>query len=392
MAVVTAQQMSVVRRLYTSHFLSAWNSRTFEFGAVLFLSAIFPGTLLYASIYALLRALAATLFSSRVGSYVDRANRLVSIRQSIIWQRISVALSCILLLVLFSAPRSVFVFWFCFPAAIILACFEKLASIGNTVAIERDWVIVICDNTKLSRHDLNATLRRIDLFCKLAAPVFISFTDAYSTGIAIVIVFGMSTISIFVEYVAIAQVYQAVPDLGKKIPLSNQPDNAALEMSMDASAVHQDDKISPQTFSKSIISVLQPWIEYCTSPVFLASLALSMLYLTVLSTGVQYQTYMLATGYSAITVSLLRVAAVISELAATCFAPLLTDRIGPIRSGLWSINWQVMWLAGAVVSFICLEDKPKIAGAGLTAGIVASRLGLWGFDLSVQFIIQEVYS
>ena len=55
----------------------------FEFGAVLFLASIFPGTLLYASIYALVRSLSAVLLSSWLGSIVDRSNRLKVIRQSI---------------------------------------------------------------------------------------------------------------------------------------------------------------------------------------------------------------------------------------------------------------------------------------------------------------------
>lgn len=73
----------VLFRLYVSHTLSTWNSRMFEFGSVLFLASIFPGTLLYASIYALGRSLSAVLLSSWLGSMVDRSNRLKTIRHSI---------------------------------------------------------------------------------------------------------------------------------------------------------------------------------------------------------------------------------------------------------------------------------------------------------------------
>lgn len=74
---------SVLMRLYISHSLSAWNSRMFEFGAVLFLASIFPGTLLYASIYALVRAFSAVALSSWLGAQVDNADRLVALRHSI---------------------------------------------------------------------------------------------------------------------------------------------------------------------------------------------------------------------------------------------------------------------------------------------------------------------
>lgn len=74
---------SVLIRLYISHTLSAWNSRMFEFGAVLFLASIFPGTLLYASIYALVRGFSAVALSSWLGAQVDNADRLVALRHSI---------------------------------------------------------------------------------------------------------------------------------------------------------------------------------------------------------------------------------------------------------------------------------------------------------------------
>lgn len=79
----TASSRSVLIRIYVSHFLSTWNSRMFEFGAVLFLASIFQGTLLYASIYALVRSASAVVLSSWLGSKMDRSNRLVAIRHSI---------------------------------------------------------------------------------------------------------------------------------------------------------------------------------------------------------------------------------------------------------------------------------------------------------------------
>lgn len=79
----TTKTQPVLTRLYISHTLSAWNSRMFEFGAVLFLASIFPGTLLYASIYALVRALSAVVLSSWLGARVDQSDRLVTLRHSI---------------------------------------------------------------------------------------------------------------------------------------------------------------------------------------------------------------------------------------------------------------------------------------------------------------------
>ena len=53
---------------------------------------------------------------------------------------------------------------------------------------------------------LNARMRRIDLFCKLAGPLFIALIDGASTKIAIFVALGTSAISIPIEYFTIAHV------------------------------------------------------------------------------------------------------------------------------------------------------------------------------------------
>jgi iron-regulated transporter 1 len=73
----------VRNNLYISHFLSTWNARLFEFGAVLFISTIFPGTLFPASIYALTRSASVVLFSTAIGHLIDRSERIFLIRLSI---------------------------------------------------------------------------------------------------------------------------------------------------------------------------------------------------------------------------------------------------------------------------------------------------------------------
>jgi hypothetical protein len=78
-----ADQKNIRKLLYTSHFLSTWNSRLFEFGAFLFLANIFPQTLLPASLYALCRNASAAVAAPWIGSYIDRADRLVVVRISI---------------------------------------------------------------------------------------------------------------------------------------------------------------------------------------------------------------------------------------------------------------------------------------------------------------------
>lgn len=141
--------------------------------------------------------------------------------------------------------------------------------------------------------------------------------------------------------------------------------------------------------SPSLLSFLAPWKEYTRNPAFLASISLSLLYLTALSFASQMTTYLLTLGFTSVHISIFRLLAVIIELSATCAAPFLIRRIGAIRAGLWFVNEQLVSVALATGLFSFLNGKGKIAGAALVAGVAISRLGLWGFDLSVQYLVQE---
>ncbi|CAI6339726.1 unnamed protein product [Periconia digitata] len=362
-------------KLYVSHTLSTWNARTFEFGCIIFLATIFPGTLFYASTYALFRAAAATVLSSRIGRLVDSKERLYFLRQSIVFQRFSVAFSCLLLLALLhptvatNRPWTLLLFSFCS----ILACVEKLAFIGNTVAVERDWAVVIADKLQIPREDLNSGLRRIDLICKLVAPLCVSLVEAYSTRIAIWAILGQTLASVGLEYFALVHVYAAIPELARS-------KNTLLTPTMLSG--------SEQT-SVSLFSFATPWKAYWHNPAFLASFSLSLLYLTTLSFASQMTTYLLTLGFTSVSISIFRLLAVAVELSATCAAQLLIRRIGAIRAGLWFVNEQLVSIALATGLFSFLHGKGKIAGVALIAGVTLSRLGLWGFDLSVQYLVQE---
>lgn len=281
-----------------------------------------------------------------------------------------------------------FITYVLFGISVVLACFEKLAFIANTVAVERDWIIVVADSLKIDRQELNSAMRRIDLVCKLIAPVGIGLLDGYSTKIAIWVVFIQNAVSVGVEYMAIAQVYKAIPSLA-----SNKSSTTNLQghQPQTPSLPHDDTShaSSLRTRLTRFCAPLTPWKAYFQNPAFLASFSLSILYLTVLSFSSQMTTYLLTLGFTSTHVSLMRLGSVVLELSATCAAPWLMSRIGAVRSGLWFINEQLISIALAVGLFCMYIDRPLLAGAALVSGVALSRLGLWGFDLSVQYLVQS---
>lgn len=131
--------------------------------------------------------------------------------------------------------------------------------------------------------------------------------------------------------------------------------------------------------------------RYLHHRAFLPSFTCALLYFTVLSFGSQMITYLLFVGYNSIHIGIARTLSVAFEISATWMSPLAMARIGPIRSGIWFISWQMLCLAGGVIIFWVVET-PIVSAFGLIAGTILSRVGLWGFDLSVQIIVQEVGS
>ncbi|EFQ99182.1 hypothetical protein MGYG_02196 [Nannizzia gypsea CBS 118893] len=371
-------------RLYISHFLSTWNSRVFEFGAVLYLASIYPHTLLPMSVYALSRGVATILFAPAVGHYIDTGERLRVVRSSIVWQRLVVIASCVIFYLLASdIPTMQKGDFYLLAILALLACVEKLCSITNMISVERDWVVVVAGEDHASLTMMNAQMRRIDLICKLFGPLFIALIDGISTKTAILVNLGMNTCSVVFEYFAIARVYYDVPEL--QIPKgisSNIPPNVASERHSFVIRIWGSCRNITQ-------KALSDFNFYFHHAVFLPSFAGALLYLTVLSFGGQMVTWLLAAGYSSAHVAITRTLSVIFEVLATWIAPWLMGRIWPTRAGLWLANWQIVCLGAGFSIFWRFADYPFISASGLVGGTILSRIGLRGFELCADLIVQE---
>lgn len=105
-------------------------------------------------------------------------------------------------------------------------------------------------------------------------------------------------------------------------------------------------------------------------------------------------TFLLSSGYNSFHVGIARSVSTIFELSATWIAPRLSKAVGPVRGGLWSICWEMVWLAGGVGWYLGEYNRSKermvLTTSGLVGGVALSRVGLWGFDLCAQNIIQDV--
>ena len=135
---------------------------------------------------------------------------------------------------------------------------------------------------------INSVVRRIDLSCKLLAPVFsglvISFVSAQASAAALAV---WNVASVGLEYWLLVSVYNGVPALAESSRLRTADATEAMLMSSSSSEI-----VSPadkeldwrvrMSEQLSIIPCWESWVVYLRQDVALPGVALAFLYFTVL--------------------------------------------------------------------------------------------------------------
>lgn len=140
--------------------LTSWVDRSFEFASYLLISRVYTTSLLQASIYGLTTTLAALLLSNRIGNWINIFSRLNTYRITLFTQKASIVISTILFHYLDSSEGAHNILY---AFIIVVGCTLKLSFIGNSIAIAKDWAMIISDG---HLEQLLPTMRRIDLVCK----------------------------------------------------------------------------------------------------------------------------------------------------------------------------------------------------------------------------------
>nr|KAJ3420265.1 hypothetical protein HK105_005874 [Polyrhizophydium stewartii] len=183
---VPGQSEERLTRHGQSYSFMTWSTRSQEWAAALFLTFVFPGTLLPVSIFSLAATATTILVSPLTVGLIDSFPRLPVTLSALSAQKLAIALAAGLLWARHGSFGSL-------PAAGDAA--------DRTFRADAGYVVV---------------LRRIDLVCKLAAPLFVSVVAAAGTvPIAMAAVAGQSLTTMVLEWillvfptiVAIAQVY-----------------------------------------------------------------------------------------------------------------------------------------------------------------------------------------
>ncbi|KAK6506143.1 hypothetical protein TWF506_011065 [Arthrobotrys conoides] len=383
------------------------------------------------------QCLAAIIFSPSVGTWADRSpSRLESLKKTILIQRSAVLTACVCWMVLLwsdndtSSFYDVGIKWAVLAVIVVLSCIERLAASGNVVVMERDWVPTLAPTVGDSLHKLNATMRRIDLICKVLAPGFVTLlptgfsvievTKDHSVFWTAVVIAVMSLLSPWVEWLSAQRVWD-----------KNELLQAPKIIEGQRTQGREVGNTGTDTFGQYLKGKVSGLVRFCSSAVFLPTISISLLYLSVLTFSSPMITFLLNAGFTLPVVTTARLFSSILEVSATAVMPwgvkTLKDRpvkhwrsvdedeLGFLeeyssgrtnidkaeveRVGLWAVWWMTLSLMPAVYGVVGLTSTPNTSPAGLPLphfsipmllGVAFSRIGLWTYDLAYSQLQQTL--
>ncbi|KAI8977743.1 Ferroporti-1 [Trametes punicea] len=395
---VTPLDRTALATLLVQHFSNSWGLRTAEFAVYLFLVTLFPDTLLPASIYGFATTGAGIILSGWAGRLVDEHHNLGIVRASIVSIKLAACMmysASLVLLYRFSIPSNDTRPWSThlasgmFTLIVVGGCIHTPAGVTISVAVEREWVTSIAAGSSAHLTTLNTNMRRIDLLCKLLAPLFVSLlTTVASYRFAAVFLCGVEIACMFFELIWIEISYRRFPALreAQAAREATRRVHAREEEPQEPGEIPPLHRLAWERVCERVKSALLDWREFSQYPIFLSSLAISFLYLTVLSFDGTMLSYLKAHAYSDPFLAGMRGLNVIAGLAGTLAMPFLERRLGLVRAGNWSIWSEVLCLLPVLITLYVGAPSdgsrgPAWNAALLFGGMMLSRIGLWAFDL-----------
>merc|ERR1712157_702659 len=259
----------------------------------------------------------------------------------------------------------------------------------QTIALENDWVVVMTNRSSEKLTRMNVILKRIDLLCKVLAPGAIGiFLDFYgvdklaSSLVGLIILALWNMLSWSMEYCVLREVHEGVSGLKQK-PI---PDSVSFYQRLvgEEGGKGEEEDEKKKTFFES-------FDLYWRHPVFLASLAFSMLYMTVLDNGTLITSYLTWRNVNASILGLQRgIGAIVGLGGSFAFSFLVSKEGNNVeKAGLTSIWFFAIVMAPSVI-ILLLFGATRVSDYALIGGMIVSRAFLWMFDLAERQVMQEM--
>lgn len=279
------------------------------------------------------------LFASALGRWVDfTPSRLQVLLITIVINRISILISCIVWFIILSfsypAPKQVF-----FAAALILGMVEKLSRGTNILSMERDWVPTLAntsvDANRPAPYDLthlNTTMRRIDMLCKLIAPLAVStfVSTVGSERVAIVVLAAISTLSLGPECWGVKQVWDQNSRLrARKGSIDHTGMSSDQDQPMQLCYTKiPSARLAPDLLVKIVLQVtasIRAYVAdlgyYFRTSACIPSLCAAVPHASVLTFSGSMLTYLLNAGYTLNTITGAKASGAVFEIGSTFIFP-----------------------------------------------------------------------
>uniref|UniRef100_A0A7N8Y8X8 Solute carrier family 40 member n=1 Tax=Mastacembelus armatus TaxID=205130 RepID=A0A7N8Y8X8_9TELE len=440
--------------IYVSGALSMWGDRMWHFAISVFLIELYGRNLLLTAVFGLVVAGSVLLLGALIGDWVDRNPRNKVAHASLFIQNISVTLCSIVLMLVFSYKQRIEQIWdgwltvVCYTVVIVLADVANLASTALTIAIQRDWIVVITGYNRGHLAGMNATMRRIDQVTNILAPLAVGQVMTLASNVVgCGFILGWNLVSLLVEFFFLSRVYRIVPALSVKAPVVEldqvylQSTERRRSQGNCNTSLHlkeiTDLPLCLRRFRWLVSTCKDGWRAYYRQPVFLAGLGLAFLYTTVLGFDCITTGYAYTQGISGSLLSLLMGVSAITGLMGTVMFTRLRKTYGLVNTGIISSCLHLGCLLLCVCSVFApgspmdlsllmpynsnsstdfgrmplLPDRSSIHWTNNTVlfdnvpsgtepesytsiillflGVITARIGLWSFDLTVTQLLQE---
>ena len=388
--------------LYATHAVGQFSEVAWKFSMSFFLSALTNHkSLVWVAAFGLSLGTAVTIGMPLVGSWIDATtlNRLQIVQRIMTIEAISIAIASIALILLLRTSDSEHdhVPWNIFMVALnFFGAIAQLADQALLVVLERDWVVEMSRKDATWLSTTNVWMRQIDLTAKVMGPVL---TATVALPILVVVIKTadndtaredwtratcaiaiLNILALILQYIGTSVIYRLVPVLAMKRFHADDSRNSSTDASSSTQSSH------------GFFSGLK---LYLSLPASGAGLALAILYLNALTFGNGIMTaHLLHRSMSMERIGLWRGLAALAGLAGTW-----VFRWSPLTlrwTALWSILYECACLSVAALSVVVALDNDIANGTAsslstslLIGGVLASRTGLWVFDLCVTQIQQE---
>ena len=440
----SAEQVKFIP-LYTSHFLQTFGDRLWQFALPILFTEVYNNSILPQAIFAFGTYSAVFTVMPAFGSWIDTTNRAFVINMTIIIQNICIIISSILLYVIGlrfdQNPKINAEFGILFGGCLVTSMLGQIMGMGATLALEKDWVVVLCQDNKTILTSINGRMRRIDLFCKLCAPALFGIVTQYlgntpeqkiRYGAAWIMVWNI--IGLFLEYYTIRIVYRSNPILATSA-LKGEPELKESAKSMSYGSMNDEEKdkfeeddaengvgdgptptktkeaslLDSKKAKRRVIKkkennfqkLINGWRFYIKSEMLWASVSYCMLYCSVLDGGSLVAAYLRTEGISYSLLGITKGIGALFGIIGTLLTPFLANSCGLQLELIGVFTIWLFWIClfPSGIQFIAEKGFHTDVFSDSAVGfddayvilfcMIIARCGLWAFDLAENQLMQE---